>query len=77
MIVSSGAADDQCGSGENKKLVLEQVVFSAILRSKISMSGDDSIWYRVNIDQRGDYTVCTLFSSSVPTDFTDGDFLDI
>lgn len=78
-IISSGAAVDQCGTGDNKKTMLKQVVFSAILRSKISMYGEDSIWYRVNIDQRGDYTVCTLFSSSstVPTDFTSGDFLDI
>lgn len=78
-IISSGQASDQCGSGDNKKISLEQVVFSAIIRSKITASGDDSIWYRVNMDQRGDYTVCTLFSSSssVPTDFTAGDFLDI
>ena len=80
-IISSGQASDQCGTGDNKKITLKQVVFSAVLRSKISLSGDDSIWYRVNIDQRGDYTICTLFSSSttIPgdSDFQSGDFLDI
>ena len=76
-IISSSQADDQCGS----RKLLQNVVFSAIIRSKITLSGNDSIWYRLNIDQRGDYTICTLFTSSdtVPADsvFTNGDLLDI
>ena len=78
-IISSGQGTDECGTGTNQRNMLKNVVFSAIIRSKITLSGKDSIWYRVNIDQRGDYTVCTLFSDSdsVPTDFTNGDFLDI
>lgn len=78
-VVSAGAGSNTCGNGLGKKTLLQHVVFSVIIRSRITLSGEDSIWYRVNVDQRGDYNVCTLFASSptVPTDFSGGEWLDI
>ena len=52
-----------CGNEDNlKENPLKQIVMSAVLRSKISGSGNDSIWYRVDIDKSGEYFVCTAFS---------------
>jgi len=52
----------QCGSAVAKN-TLPNIIFSAIIRSKISTGSTDSIWYRLDIDQRGEYSICTLFSS--------------
>lgn len=53
----------QCGTAVAAN-TLPFVVFSAIIRSRISLNSDDSIWYRLDIDKGGQYSICTLFSSS-------------
>lgn len=60
----------KCGSALSNT-ALPDIVFSAIIRSKISTGSNDSIWYRLDIDQRGDYTVCTLFSDKASVDYSD------
>ena len=74
-IIVSSTESDQCN--ETPSVMIP--VFSVVIRSKISLSDDDSIWYRVNIDRRGDYTVCTVFSSvpGVPNFASYGTSLDI
>ena len=78
-IVQDGHSSSQCG---DDAAYLDKVVFTAIIRSKVSMSGDDSIWYRISIDTRGEYAVCTVCqqeSDSISsTDFeNNGIMLDI
>ena len=52
-----------CGNVENLKAnPLKQIVMRTVVRSKISDSGSDSIWYRIDIDKSGEYFVCTAFS---------------
>lgn len=71
-VITSGKSSRTCGSDSQR--YLQNVILSAVLRSKIPGSGD-SIWYRVDIDQRGEYAICTAFNS---TDFqNDGILLDI
>lgn len=74
IITSIGGNDaDKCG---NKK-ALQNVVLSAVIRSKISSGGKESIWYRLNIDRNGDYTICTQFTESESFNFKEkGDPLD-
>lgn len=78
-VIVAGKSAGTCGSSSQR--YLQNVILSAILRSKIPGSGDDSIWYRVDIDQRGEYAICTVFkdASSVNSeDFeNDGILLDI
>lgn len=73
IITGIGGNDaDKCG---NKK-ALQNVVLSAVIRSKISSDGE-SIWYRLNIDRNGDYTICTQFEKSESFNFKEkGDPLD-
>ncbi len=59
----------QCGSAVAKN-TLPNIIFSAIIRSKISTGSTDSIWYRLDIDQRGEYSICTLFSSDDSVDYS-------
>ena len=61
----------RCGSDVTARY-LPNIIFSATIRSKVSMSGNDSIWYRVDIDQRGEYAICTLFKSAASV--SDNDF---
>ena len=67
--------------GEVTERYLPKVVFSVVLRSKVSKSGSDSIWYRIDVDQRGEYSICTVFKESdsiSSTDFANnGAMLDI
>lgn len=60
-LIDSSQSDGKCGPGVPERY-LQKIVFSVIVRSKISISGNDSIWYRVDVDQRGEYSVCTVFS---------------
>ena len=39
------------------------LVFSAVVRSKISGSSD-SVWFRVDVDQTGEYYMCMAFSAA-------------
>lgn len=67
------AADPQngkCGTTVNAN-TLPNIVFSAIVRSKISTDSNDSIWYRLDIDQRGEYSICTLFSGKSSVGYSD------
>ena len=79
-IISSGAGSGKCGAGITERY-LQNIVFSAVIRSKISKGGKDSIWYRVDIDQRGEYMVCTVVKESdsiSDSDFdNDGVMLDV
>lgn len=80
-LIDSSQSDGKCGPGVPERY-LQKIVFSVILRSRISKGENDSIWYRVDIDQRGEYSVCTLFSdkegSAVKDKFaSDGIMLDI
>jgi len=67
--------------GDVSERYLPKIVFSVVIRSRVSSSGNDSIWYRLDIDQRGEYSVCTVFkeaSSISNTDFANnGVMLDI
>jgi len=67
--------------GEVTERYLPKVVFSVVVRSRVSKSGSDSIWYRLDIDQRGEYSICTVFKESdsiANTDFANnGVMLDI
>ena len=51
----------KCGANDNH---LKKLVMSLVLRSKIDISGGDSIWYRIDIDKSGEYFVCSAFASS-------------
>lgn len=62
--------DSQCGNTVSSK-TLPFVVFSAIIRSRISLDSNDSIWYRLDIDKRGEYSICTLFSSKPSVNYSD------
>ncbi|MBR6421475.1 prepilin-type N-terminal cleavage/methylation domain-containing protein [bacterium] len=68
----SGADSEygKCGSAVAKN-TLPNIVFSAIVRSKVSSGSNDSIWYRLDIDQRGEYSICTLFSDKTSVDYSD------
>ena len=74
---ASNKDDGKCGSTSTTRY-LQNVIFSAVLRSKISKDSTDSIWYRVEIDQRGEYSICTVLSSSNSVSFdNDGMLLDM
>lgn len=81
-LIDSSQSDGTCGPGVPARY-LQKILFSVILRSRISKGENDSIWYRVDIDQRGEYSVCTVFSSeeqasAVKDKFaSDGIMLDI
>ena len=79
VLVVTGKSAGTCGSSSQR--YLQNVILSAILRSKIPGSGDDSVWYRVDIDQRGEYAICTVFKSATSVDSddfeNDGVLLDI
>jgi hypothetical protein len=60
-LIDSSQSDGKCGPGVPERY-LQKIVFSVVVRSKISTDGDDSIWYRVDVDQRGEYSICTVFS---------------
>lgn len=51
----------KCGGSDNH---LKQLVMSAVVRSKISGTASDAIWYRIDVDKSGEYFVCTAFSDS-------------
>lgn len=70
VIISSAQSDGKCGADVADRY-LPNIVFSAVIRSKISNSGNDSIWYRLDIDQRGEYSVCTLFSDKASIQLSD------
>jgi len=59
---------DKCSDGKSS---LNKLVLSAVIRSKISDSGADSIWYRLNIDKNGNYTICTDFTSNGSYNFAE------
>jgi len=60
----------KCGSAVAAN-TLPDIVFSAIIRSKISTGSNDSIWYRLDIDQRGEYSICTVFSNKPSVGYSD------
>ncbi len=67
-----GDDEDKCGN----KTSLQNVVLSAVIRSKISSGSSESIWYRLNINGNGDYTICTQFAKDAFDFKTKGDPLD-
>ena len=52
-----------CG-GQNSPM--GTLVFSAIVRSRISLNSNsyDSVWYKVDVDQTGEYHICMAFSAA-------------
>lgn len=76
-VLSIQASSYSCG-GVNHHLT--RLVAVVVLRSKIGDSGNDSIWYRVDIDQSGEYFICTAFSDSSSYDssiFSSGNPLNL
>ena len=66
----------KCGSTSTTRY-LQNVIFSAVLRSKISKDSTDSIWYRVEIDQRGEYSICTVLGGDSVSFDNNGMLLDM
>ena len=60
---------------------MTSLVFSAVVKSKISGTENDAVWYRIEIDQTGEYFICMAFSSSSGSDvssvFANGNVLSI
>lgn len=50
-----------CG-GESSPMT--SLVFSAVVKSKISGTSSDAVWYKIDIDQAGEYHICMAFSSA-------------
>ena len=42
---------------------MSNLVFSATVRSKIPGTDNDSIWFKVDVDQAGEYYICMAFSN--------------
>lgn len=42
---------------------MNSLVFSAIVKSEISGTEKDAIWYKLDIDQAGEYHICMAFAS--------------
>ena len=43
---------------------MTSLIFSAVLKSKISGTENDAIWYKVDVDQAGEYHICMAFSQA-------------
>lgn len=70
----AGALENCGGKGP----FVSQLAFSAIIRSKVAMNDEDSIWYRVYIGLSGDYEICSVFGGNSKPNFTsDGEFVDM
>ena len=39
-------------------------VFGAVVKSKIGGTSNDAVWYRIEIDQAGEYFICMAFSNA-------------
>ena len=50
-----------CG-GESSPMT--SLVFSAVVKSKITGTDSDAVWYKIDIDQAGEYHICMAFSSA-------------
>ena len=50
-----------CG---NEVSPMTSLIFSAVLKSKISGTENDAIWYKVDVDQAGEYHICMAFSQA-------------
>ena len=70
LVSNADPKSGQCGGAVSAQ-TLPNIVFSAIIRSKISTGSKDSIWYRLDIDQRGEYSICTLFSDKPSVAYDD------
>lgn len=66
LVPAGQGGEGKCGDSDR---YLPNVIFSAIIRSKISKSGNDSIWYRLDIDQRGEYLICSVFTDTDSVDY--------
>ena len=82
LVLKKGNTDNSvpkvsCGG---KYAPMSNLVFAAVVKSKIGGSGNDAIWYRVEIDQAGEYQICMAFSKSgsdPSSVFSNGDVLNI